>query len=61
MMKTSMERLERRLEVNLPEVREDLSPGCSEASIREFERDIGRALPESLRTYTGCMMGKKVL
>lgn len=41
--------LERWLEVNLPEVHEDLAPGCSDASIAEFERQMGRVLPESLK------------
>jgi cell wall assembly regulator SMI1 len=49
MMKTSMERLERWLEINLPEVHEDLAPGCSDASIAEFERQLSRVLPESLK------------
>ena len=58
-MKTSMERLERWLETNLPEVHEDLAPGCSEASITEFECQIGRALPESLKNLYRWHDGQK--
>lgn len=48
-MNTLMERLEHWLEANLPEVREDLAPGCSEAAITDFESQIGRAFPENLK------------
>lgn len=48
-MKTAMERLEKWLATNLPEVLEDLSPGCSDAEIAEFESLVGRAFPDSLK------------
>lgn len=48
-MKASMERLEKWLENNLPEVREDLAPGCPEAALAEFEGLVGRAFPQSLK------------
>ncbi|MGE8468367.1 MAG: SMI1/KNR4 family protein [Pseudomonas putida] len=58
-MKTSMERLEKWLQAHLPEVREDLAPGCSEAAITEFEREVGRALPESLKDLYRLHDGQK--
>jgi len=48
-MKTVMERLEKWLEVHLPELREDLAPGCSEAELAEFESLVGRPFPDSLK------------
>ncbi|KTB59111.1 beta-1 3-glucan biosynthesis protein [Pseudomonas viridiflava ICMP 13104] len=47
-MKTVIERLEQWLENNLPEVRADLAPGCSQASLAEFESQVGRAFPQGL-------------
>lgn len=49
-MKTSMERLEKWLQANLPEVYDDLAPGCSEADLAAFEEDIGTPLPEGFKT-----------
>jgi cell wall assembly regulator SMI1 len=48
-MKAAMERLEKWLETNIPEIREDLAPGCSDAAIVEFESLVGRPFPESLK------------
>jgi len=48
-MKAVMERLEKWLEANIPEIREDLAPGCSDAVIAEFENLVGRPFPESLK------------
>ncbi|MDZ5601839.1 SMI1/KNR4 family protein [Pseudomonas sp. RP23018S] len=56
-MNTSIERLQHWLEAHLPDLREDLSPGCSEAALDAFEALIGRPLPECLkalyRTHDG--------
>ncbi len=48
-MKTSMERLEKWLEINLPELHADLAPGCAEDVIAEFEVQVGKALPECFK------------
>jgi cell wall assembly regulator SMI1 len=48
-MKAVMERLEKWLETNIPEIREDLAPGCSDAAIAEFENLVGRPFPDSLK------------
>lgn len=48
-MKAVMERLEKWLDANTPEIREDLAPGCSDAAIAEFENLVGRPFPESLK------------
>jgi cell wall assembly regulator SMI1 len=47
-MKVLVERLGKWLEVNLPELKADLAPGCSQASLAEFESLVGRTFPESL-------------
>ena len=44
-----MERLEKWLEINLQEVHADLAPGCTEAAIAEFECEVGRSFPASLK------------
>lgn len=60
-MNTLMERLEHWLEANLPEVREDLAPGCSEAAITDFESQIGRAFPENLKALYRLHDGQRML
>lgn len=48
-MKTVMERLEKWLEAHLPELRQDLAPGCSEAELAAFESLVGSPFPEGLK------------
>lgn len=49
MMTTAMERLDHWLNANLPELGDDLAPGCSDTEIAEFELLVGRTFPESLK------------
>lgn len=49
MTKKQMERLEKWLETNLQEVYVDLAPGCREADLAEFEKQVGITFPESLK------------
>jgi cell wall assembly regulator SMI1 len=58
-MKNPMERLEKWLEVNLPEVYADLAQGCPEAAVSEFESLVGRAFPQSLKDLYSAHDGQK--
>lgn len=48
-MKTSMERLEKWLSAHLPELHDDLAPGCAEDALAAFERQVGRTFPDDLK------------
>ena len=48
-MNATLDRLDQWLETHLPELHADLAPGATDAAIAEFEQQVGRAFPESLK------------
>ncbi len=59
-MNATMDRLDQWLETHLPELHADLAPGATDAAIAEFEQQVGRAFPESLKALYRWHDGQRV-